>query len=143
MKTYYTTWERSIADKYKYVRPIIEEGGWVESSHGGSIKGDGYANYAEVRKGEFDEGKGACVNMMDLRYSSNVKSGETHSWFNSAFSLVKEFVAEGGYRLYPDRISVPTTASAGGTVTFVHRWSNLGWGYCPTNLPQWNQKYKV
>lgn len=24
-----------------------------------------------------------------------------------------------------------------------HTWSNLGWGYCPTNLPQWNQKYKV
>lgn len=143
MKSYYTTWERSIAAKYKYICPIIEEGGWVDSSHGSSIKGDGYANYAEVRKGEFDEGKGACVNMMDLRYNSNVKSGEAHSWFNSAFDLVKEFVAEGGYRLYPDRISVPLTARAGGQVTFVHRWSNLGWGYCPTNLPQWNQKYKV
>lgn len=19
----------------------------------------------------------------------------------------------------------------------------MGWGYCPTNIPQWNQKYKV
>lgn len=143
MKSYYTTWERGIAAKYKYLRPIIMEGGWVEASHGSSIKGDGYANYAEVRQGEFDEGKGACVNMMDFRYANAIKSGETHSWFNSAFNLVKKFIQEGGYRLYPDKVSIPTQASSGGSVTFTHRWSNLGWGYCPTNIPQWNQKYKV
>lgn len=143
MKSYYTTWERNIAALYRNICPIIEEGGWVESSHGGSIKGDGYANYTEVRQGEFDEGKQACVNMMDLRYSSNIQSGETHSWFNSAFNLVKQFIAEGSYRLYPDMISVPRSATPGKQVLFVHRWSNLGWGYCPTNLPQWNQKYKV
>lgn len=22
-------------------------------------------------------------------------------------------------------------------------WHNMGWGYCPTNIPQWNQKYKL
>jgi hypothetical protein len=143
MKQYYQNWERGIASKYRYIRPIIMEGGWVEASHGGSISGDGYANFAEVRQGEYDEAKGANVNMMDLRYSSNVNSGETHSWFNTAFDLVKDFIAEGAYRLYPDKVSVPTTASAGGKVTLVHRWLNLGWGYCPTNLPQWNQKYKV
>lgn len=143
MKQYYKDWERSIATKYRYIRPIIMEGGWVEASHGSSITGDGYANFAEVRQGEYAEGKGANVNMMDLRYSSDVNSGETHSWFNSAFSLVKDFIAEGGYRLYPDKISAPRTASANGNVSFVHRWSNLGWGYCPTNIPQWNQKYKV
>ncbi len=143
MKQYYQNWERGIASKYRYIRPIIMEGGWVEASHGGSIAGDGYADFAQVRKGEYDEAKGANVNMMDLRYSSNVNSGETHSWFNTAFDLVKDFIAEGAYRLYPDKVSVPTTASAGGKVTLVHRWLNLGWGYCPTNLPQWNQKYKV
>lgn len=143
MKQYYQNWERGIASKYRYIRPIIMEGGWVEASHGGSIAGDGYANFAEVRQGEYDEAKGANVNMMDLRYSSNVNSGETHSWFNTAFPLVKEFIAEGGYRLFPDRVSVPSTASAGGKVTIAHRWINLGWGYCPTNLPQWDQKYKV
>ena len=143
MKSYYKDWERGIATKYRFIRPITMEGGWVEASHGGSIAGDGYANFAEVRKGEFDEAKGANVNMMDLRYSSNVNSGETHSWFNTAFDLVKDFISEGAYRLYPDKVSVPKKASAGGKVTLVHRWLNLGWGYCPTNLPQWNQKYKV
>lgn len=143
MKTYYTTWERNFAASQRFKRPIIMEGGWVEGSHGGSIKGDGYANYAEVRAGEYNEGKGANVNMMDLRYSKNTGTSETHSWFTSAFHLVKEFIAEGGYRLYPDKISLPTTVSSTGTATMIHRWSNLGWGYCPTNIPQWNQKYKV
>ena len=57
--------------------------------------------------------------------------------------MVKEFIADGGYRLYPDKISLPENASSNGKVVLTHRWSNLGWGYCPTNLPQWNQKYKV
>ncbi len=143
MKDYYQNWERGIATKYRYIRPIIMEGGWVEAQHSGSIGGDGYANFAEVRQGEYDEAKGANVNMMDFRYSNNVHSGETHSWFNTAFPLVKEFISEGGYRLFPDRVSVPRTANAGGKVTLAHRWINLGWGYCPTNLPQWDQKYKV
>jgi hypothetical protein len=143
MKNYYKAWERGIAAKYRYQTPFVMEGGWVESSHGNSIKGDGYNNFAEVRQGEFNEGKGANVNMMDLRFSSNVNTGETHSWFNTAFNLVKEFIAEGGYRLYADKISVPTSANSGRKVSIVHRWSNLGWGYCPTNIPQWNQKYKV
>ena len=143
MKQYYKDWERGIATTYRYQCPFIMEGGWVKSSHGSSIKGDGYADYAEVRKGEFDEGKGANVNMMDFRFSSSPQTGETHSWFNSAFKLVKEFIADGGYRLYPDKISLPENASSNGKVVLTHRWSNLGWGYCPTNLPQWNQKYKV
>lgn len=32
---------------------------------------------------------------------------------------------------------------SGSRIKIVHRWNNLGWGYCPTNIPQWNQKYKV
>lgn len=112
MKQYYKDWERGIATTYRYQCPFIMEGGWVESSHGSSIKGDGYADYAEVRKGEFDEGKGANVNMMDFRFSSSPQTGETHSWFNSAFKLVKEFIADGGYRLYPDKVSLPENASS-------------------------------
>ena len=39
--------------------------------------------------------------------------------------------------------SVPESAKSGARVTLSHRWLNLGWGYCPTNIPQWNQRYKV
>ncbi len=143
MKHYYSDWERGIAQIYHFKVPIIMEGGWVEGSHGDAIKSDGYHNFAEVRQGEFSEGKVAHVNMMDLRYSSNVNTGETHSWFNSAFNLVKEFISDGGYRLYPDQVSVPRSITTGTKVAIRSRWINLGWGYCPTNIPQWNQKYKV
>ena len=143
MKQYYKDWERAFAAAHKFERPILMEGGWVKGSHGSSINGDGYANYAEVRRGEFYEGKNAFVNMMDFRYSSNLANGETWSWFNEAYDLVEEFIQEGGYRLFPDKLSLPQNASAGSDVSIVHRWSNLGWGYCPTNIPQWNQKYKV
>lgn len=143
MKQYYKDWERGITTTYHGIVPITMEGGWVESSHGGSIAGDGYKNFAEVRQGEYDEAKGGYVNMMDLRFDTNVNTGETHSWFNTAFHLVKEFIAEGGYRLYPDRLSIPTTARSGSNVALTHRWSNLGWGYCPANLPQYGGKYKL
>ncbi|MDE6489810.1 MAG: DUF4832 domain-containing protein [Muribaculaceae bacterium] len=143
MKTYYTTWERNFAASQRYKRPIVAEGGWVKGSHGGSIKGDGYADYGEVRYGEYYEARGANANMMDFRYNSNLSWGETWSWFNEAYELVEEFIQEGGYRLYPDKVSVPVSVAAGGNVSVTHRWSNLGWGYCPTNIPQWNQKYKV
>lgn len=143
MKNYYKDWERNYAKAHVYQRPLVAEGGWVESSHGGSIKSDGYADHAEVRRGEFNEAKNTQVNMMDLRYSNSMTSGETWRWFNNCFDLVKEFISEGGYRLYPDKISLPRKVSGNGNATFVHRWSNLGWGYCPTNIPQWNQKYKV
>lgn len=51
--------------------------------------------------------------MMDLRYNSDFRNGETYSWFNEAFQLVKQFCTEGSYRLFPDRISLPTTISNG------------------------------
>lgn len=143
MKSYYSTFERSIAKKWNFQRPIIMEGGWVKTSHGSSIKGDGYADFAAVRKGEFDEAKGALVNMMDLRYSSDIKNGETWSWFNEGFSLMQQFIAEGGYRLYPDRLSLPAEVRNGAKIKIAHRWSNLGWGYCPTNIPQWKGRFKV
>ena len=143
MKTYYSTWERNFIAKWKYLVPVVMEGGWVKNSHGNSIQGDGYANYAEVRQGEFDEAKTACVNMMDLRYNSDFHNGEAYSWFNEAFQLVKQFCTEGSYRLFPDRISLPTTISNGKQIEIAHRWNNFGWGYCPTNIPQWKNKYKV
>lgn len=143
MKSYYKAWEKNYANGKKYRRPILAEGGWVKNSHGNSIKNDGYATYADVRKGEFEEAKAAYANMMDLRYSKNIVNGETFSWFNDAFNLVEEFISEGGYRLYPDRLSMPPKIKNGSTATITHRWCNLGWGYCPTNIPQFKDKYKV
>jgi len=56
---------------------------------------------------------------------------------------VKSFVAHGGYRLYPVSVEAPESACAGKKVEVSTSWENIGWGYCPANIPQWNQKYKV
>ena len=143
MKTYYSTWEKNYAAKWRYQRPIVAEGGWVKSSHGNSIKNDGYADYAEVRQGEFADAKEAHANMMDLRYNSDVTVSETSSWFNDAYDLVNAFIRHGAYRLYPSTVTVPRQLKSETTATIASTWQNLGWGYCPTNIPQWNQKYKV
>lgn len=143
MHTYYSTWEKNFVASHRYKVPVTCEGGWVKSSHGNSIKNDGYEDYAQVRQGEFDDARHACANTMDLRYNSNITVGEAYSWFNDAFDLVKQFISEGAYRLYPDRLTLPETAQVGSEVTIEHRWVNLGYAYCPTNIRAWKDIYKV
>lgn len=138
MTDYYQSWEKNIASKWRYKRPVIMEGGWIVTQHSYWNDPRKYKTPGDVRQGEFNDSKEACVNMMDFRIGD-----ETKSWFKYSYNLVKQFIAEGGYRLYPDRLSLPTEVKKGTKVKIVHRWNNLGWGYCPTNLPCWNQKFKV
>lgn len=140
MGTYYGSWERRFAEKYRFTAPIIMEGGWIVKQHHSYWTDPreyrkGYPG--DVRRGEFLDSKEAHVNMMDFRMR------ETESWFEDAFDLVQAFISEGGYRLYPDRIILPKEVDENKKITINHRWNNLGWGYCPTNISQWNQKYKV
>ena len=118
------------------------EGGWITAAHhrywidsSGKYR-QGHSE--DVRRGEFEASREAHVNMMDFRINDEVRS-----WFSKAFDLVKRFVAEGGYRLYPSEIETPGRARCNGTVRIRSCWNNVGWGYCPTNLRQWNQCYKV
>ena len=142
MNGYYQDWEKEYAARWNYKRPIIMEGGWITGgTHRYWIDPSGeyrQGHPEDVRQGEFNASAEAHVNMMDFRIGD-----ETNSWFTKSFSLVKRFIAEGGYRLYPDRISLPVKVNTGQVIVIEHRWNNLGWGYCPTNIPQWNQKYKV
>ena len=142
MNGYYQEWEKAYARKWNYKRPILMEGGWITAAHHRYWR-DPCGNYREghsedVRRGEYEASAEAKVNTMDLRIND-----ETKSWFTKSFDLVKKFIAEGGYRLYPDKITVPVKASVCDTVTVTHRWNNIGWGYCPNNIPQWNYRYKV
>lgn len=140
MGLYYGEWERDFAKKYFGVRPILMEGGWITGKiHSFWVDPRNYrkGHPEDVRQGEFDDSKEARVNMMDFRV------GEMESWFHNTFPLVQQFISEGGYRLYPDMISLPTDVAKNQKLRIIHRWNNLGWGYCPTNIPQWNQKYKV
>lgn len=141
MTDYYPEWEKNYAKKWLYKRPILMEGGWIvyKKHHNYGKDSRGYQTPFDVRKGEFDDSKEAHVNTMDFRV------GETNTWFNSAeiYRLVEEFISEGGYRLVPDLVTLPTQIVKGESIIIAHQWQNLGWGYCPTNIPQWEGKYKV
>ncbi len=137
MSDYYQDWERKLATKWKFTRPIIMEGGWVNNHHDITLDPRGYKTPADVRKGEFEDAEEAHANMMDFR------TMETRYWFTDAFDLVERFMAEGGYKLWPDRLSLPKSVRRGASATISHRWKNMGWGYFPNNIPQWNYKYKV
>lgn len=138
MREYYGQWERNYVKPWIMKRPVLLEGGWIVSKHPYHNDPSGYKTAKDVRIGEFEDGQEAHVNMMDFRVGD-----ETMSWFRDAYPLVERFISEGGYRLYPDSIVVPKEMKSGPRIKIVHRWNNLGWGYCPTNIPQWNQKYKV
>lgn len=142
MTGYYQGWEKNFAKKWNFKRPIIMEGGWIIAPGKHRYWTDPSGKYREghdedVRKGEFDLSAEAHVNMMDFR-----AGGETESWFKS-FDLVQRFTAEGGYRVYPDQIKLPQDIRSGAAALISHRWQNMGWGYLPNNIPQWNYKYKV
>ena len=140
MNGYYQQWEKDFAAEWNFKRPIIFEGGWITAAHHRYWK-DPSGEYREghsedVRKGEFKAAEEARVNMMDLRVNDEVRS-----WFGLEFDLVKRFVAEGGYRLYPVWVKAPSKAS--GSIKVAYEWKNIGWGYCPVNIPQWNWRYTV
>jgi len=140
MNGYYQDWEKAFAAKWNYKRPVIFEGGWITAAHhrywvdpSGEYR-EGHSE--DVRKGEFKAAEEAHVNMMDLRVNDEVRS-----WFGQEFDLVKRFISEGGYRLYPTWVKAPSKAS--GSISVEYEWENLGWGYCPVNIPQWNWRYTV
>ena len=142
MTDYYQGWERDFARRHNFQRPIILEGGWITGAHhrywidsSGKYR---QGHPEDVRKGEFDAGAEAHVNMMDFRTGD-----QTRSWFEDCFDLVKRFTIEGGYRLYPASVTVPKRAAAGQVVALSSQWKNLGWGYCPVNIPQWNRRYRI
>jgi len=141
MTDYYQSWEKQFAKTWNNKRPVLMEGGWITTgTHRYWIDPSGKyreGHPEDVRLGEFDASAEAKVNMMDFRV------GEINSWFEKSFTLVQRFVSEGGYRLYPDQISLTRKIKSGTETTIIHRWKNMGWGYCPNNLPQWNYKYKA
>lgn len=141
MTDYYQDWEKEFARKWNFKRPIIMEGGWITTkSHRYWIDSGGkyrQGHPEDVRRGEYEASAAAHVNMMDFRV------GDTESWFEKSFSLVQGFISEGGYRLYPDQVRLPQSLKSGTAAAITHRWKNMGWGYLPNNIPQWNYKFKV
>lgn len=139
MSQYYKEYEKEVVKKYFPQRPIIAENGWWGT--GSTIwqtDPNNYKSWADVWKQSLADALEANANIFDLR-----NADETQSWFQTSFDLVQKFVAEGGYRLYPDKISLPQKMSNNTSIQIEHRWNNLGVGVCPNNISPWNNKYKV
>lgn len=148
MTDYYQQWEKDYACAHNFQQPILMEGGWITGAHHRYWR-DSSQRYREnhpedVREGEYEISAQTHVNMMDLRAGN-----ETFSWFLSedsacpGRSLVEKVVTNCGYRLYPTSLSYNDVASHGKGLDIEHCWTNMGWGYCPTNIRQMDQRYKV
>ena len=57
--------------------------------------------------------------------------------------LTEKFVQEDCYRIYPDRVTIPSKMTNGKEYTIQHRWLNLGHAYCPTNIRPYDGRFKV
>ena len=140
----YAGWEKNFISNWKFKIPVIGEGGWiVTQGHYTSDDEGGYKTPRDLRQGEYDAMAGAYVNMMDLRFDESYTQGETWSWFNDAYDLVVQFLEEGCYRVYPDKVTVPSKVTNGKEYTIQHRWLNRGHAYCPTNIRQYEDRFKV
>ncbi len=140
MSDYYQTWEKDYAKKWNNKRPIVMEGGWItDGTHRYWVFEPGCreGHPEDVRAIEYARSAEARVNMMDLRTNNEIKT-----FFNPSFDIVKKFIAEGGYRLYPDQVVIPEEVTNDQETSIKHRWTNLGFGYCPNNIPQWGYRHK-
>ncbi len=145
----YASWEKTFISKYIYQIPVIGEGGWIVTQGGHDENGNPknyltqYSDARALREGEYEDMSSAYVNMMDLRFDESYVRGETWSWFNDAYDLVLEFLREGCYRVYPYQVTVPVKMVNGQEYTIDHGWKNRGKAYCPTNIPQYQDRFKV
>lgn len=78
------------------------------------------------------------ANTLDLR-----EPVETKRWVNSSPELVRGFMINGGYRLFPYKLSIPKQIKSGSAFDIEHDWRNTGVGMCPNNNKRWDYKYKV
>lgn len=82
------------------------------------------------------DAKNLHANRLDLRHEPDVKT-----WVVDNPDLVEDFAVNGGYRLAPSSVSIPTVLPSGTReATIDSTWGNTGVGRMPNNNPQWNNK---
>jgi hypothetical protein len=97
-----------------------------------------FKTWKDIYETTFKDAIDYHFNTLDLRTPV-----ETERWLNRVPELVQKFIEIGGYRLYPDVVSLPKKMQTGKTCTVAHRWINLGTGVLPNNNKNWNYKYKI
>jgi hypothetical protein len=136
-----TEQKRAVASLFPSSLLIGESCYWGGNEFVGRVPEDTYYHFThwrQVYEATYADAINYHFNTLDLRTPT-----ETRGWTFTAPDLVQDFIKNGGYRLYPVRISAPGEMDAGGNYTISHWWRNLATGVCPNNNPRWNYKYKV
>lgn len=76
-------------------------------------------------------------NTLDLR-----EIPETTGWTTRAEDLVKGFIRNGGYRIYPRQVKYENIIRQDTETTIYYSWINTANGYLPNNVKNWRYKYK-
>lgn len=136
--------QQKITDQMVGTIPFFGEGCWwggnSQTTYFPFLNDPAYAlkTWRDVYQLTCKQALAGHFNTLDLRNPT-----ESRGWTLDAPDLIQQFIAEGGYRLYPRYFELPRTIETQSTATIRHSWGNKATGYCPNNLPNWNHKYKV
>lgn len=97
-----------------------------------------FSSWREVYEQTYRDAVDYHFNTLDLR-----TVWDTENWTGIATDLIKRFMIEGGYRIYPTELVLPNKVRQNESVLINHTWCNIGCGYLPNNMKNWNYKYKV
>ncbi len=94
--------------------------------------------WTDVYKLTYNDAITSHANSLDLR-----EPEQTKRWIEVVPGLVNDFILNGGYRFYPNKLSIPTQIKSGNGFEIIHEWRNTGVGICPNNNKRWYNKYRV
>ncbi|MET4003246.1 hypothetical protein ABIB48_001966 [Arthrobacter sp. UYCu511] len=110
-----------------------------ETSCDDSFKVPGAKPYRPMLERVVADAKQLHANYLDLRHEPDVKT-----WVVDNPDLVQDFAINGGYRLAPGTVNMPSVLPFGARqATVSSSWTNTAWGRMPNDNPQWNNKYQV
>lgn len=136
---WFTDWEKSYAKAMYGEVPLLgEQCYWGEYPLWESDTAYDFATWRDVYEQTYRDAVSCHFNTLDLRTIV-----DADRWISCATDLVQKFMIEGGYRIYPTELVLPNKVRQEESVLISHTWCNIGCGYLPNNMKNWNYKYKV
>lgn len=95
-------------------------------------------SWPQTLKETYDDAIKYHFNTLDLRTTN-----QASRWMRLGKEYVDAFALNGGYRIRPTEIAVPTKVTLGREFHIKHSWINTGSGYLPNNIKALNFKYRT
>ena len=94
-----------------------------------------WSDWTEYSRDIIDLALNTHVNYLDLRDATT-----TDRWIENNLEGVKQFLAKGGYRIYPAEVRYKSEENI---LTVQHSWMNYGIGVLPNNNVHLKNKYRI